>query len=37
MLPRASVFDLRSIQTPPGYRYFLDTNILFFMDAPEIG
>lgn len=33
MLPRASVFDLRSIQTPPDYRYFLDTNILFFIFA----
>jgi hypothetical protein len=31
MLPRASVYDLRSIQSLPDYRYYFDTNTLLFI------
>lgn len=32
-IPRAEVYDLRNIDQPPSYKYFLDTNILKFVFA----
>ena len=32
-MPRANVYDLRTLQSPPDFKYFLDTNVLKFIFA----